>query len=96
MDEDTEKAIDEALEGKPRASELAEMVGALELRRATFERERAAATTDEQRKIWLQRLKEVGRQIDLLSQEMAITDFVERSVRAAASRPRPMLDEEEP
>ena len=95
MHEDTEKAIDEALEGKPRSGEFAEMVAALEVRRETFERERAGATTDEARKQWAQRLKEVDRQIEMLRQEMAITDFVERSVRSAISRPRPVMDDEE-
>jgi hypothetical protein len=95
MQDDTEKAIDEALEGKPRSGELAEMIAALEVRRETFERERAAATTDEARKIWAQRLKEVDRQIEMLRQEMAITDFVERTVRSAMSRPRPTMDEDD-
>jgi hypothetical protein len=95
MDNDTENAIDEALEGKPRSGELAEMISALELRRQTFERERKAAAEEEQRKSWTQRINEVDRQIQLLRQEMAITDFVERSVRVAASRPRTHLDDED-
>lgn len=95
MQDDTEKAIDEALEGKPRSGELAEMIAALEVRRETFERERAAATTYEARKSWAQRQKEVDRQIEMLRQEMAITDFVERTVRSAISRPRPAMDDDE-
>jgi hypothetical protein len=92
MSEEIEQAIDEALEGKPRAAELSEMISALELRRQTFQREHDAVTSDEQRKIWLQKLKEVDRQINLLRQEMAITDFVERSVRSASMRPRIDVD----
>jgi hypothetical protein len=95
MDDDTEKAIDEALNGKPRSSELAQMIGALEMRRETFERELQTSDTDEQRKIWTQKMKETDRQIRLLREEMAITDFVERSVRSAATRPRAMLYEED-
>lgn len=92
MNDRAEQAIEEALEGKPRASEFADMIDALEVRRSTFERERTLATSDEQRKTWNQRLREVDRQINLLREEMAITDFVERSVRAASTRPRPVFD----
>jgi hypothetical protein len=95
MHNDAEKAIDEALEGKPRSSELAEMVAALEVRRATFGRELARAGSEEDRKSWTQRLKEVDKQVELLRQEMAITDFVERSVRSAATRPRMDTDNED-
>ena len=95
MDRETEEAIGEALGGNPRAVELAEMIAALEVRKETFERERGVAPGDEAKKSWAQRINEVDRQIQMLQQELAITDFVERSVRVAASRPRPMLDEED-
>jgi hypothetical protein len=93
--EEVEQAIEEVLAGKPRADELAEMIAALEVRRATFERERAGAPDDARRKEWTQRLKEVDKQIGLLREEQAITDFVERSVRATANRPRPIDPDDE-
>jgi hypothetical protein len=95
MHNDTEKAIDEALEGKPRAADLAEMISALGVRRETFEREKAGAHSEEERKGWSQRIKELDRQVLLLKEEMAITDFVERSVRSAATRPRLDTDDED-
>lgn len=88
-----ERAVDEALAGDPRADELAEMIAALEVRRATLMRERDAAATEAARKEWMARIREAEKQIALLRQEQAITQFVERSVRAAATRPR--VDEEE-
>jgi hypothetical protein len=88
MSEEIDRAIDEALDGKPRASELRAMIAALEPRREMFQRELAAATDPDQVKVWTQKLKEVDRQIELLRQEMAITDFVERSIRSASTRPR--------
>ena len=87
--DDVEQAIEEILEGKPRAEELAEMIAALEERRATFQREHDDATDEARRKERAARLKEVDKQIALLREEQAITDFVERSVRVAANRPRP-------
>jgi len=93
MSDEVEDAIDEVLQGKPRASELAEMVAALEVRRETFLRERDAASDAAGRKEWTARLREVDRQIDLLRQEQAITEFVENSVRVTANRPRLDMDE---
>lgn len=93
MDE-TQDAIDQALEGNPRATELAEMVAALEVRRDTFSRERDAAADEPARREWSQRLREVDKQLDILRQEMAITEFVERSVRVTVNRPRLDIDEE--
>jgi hypothetical protein len=84
--QEVEQAIEEALDGKPRADELAEMVAALQVRRATFEREREGAIDEARRKEWTSRIKEADKQIALLRQEQAITDFVERSVRVAANR----------
>jgi hypothetical protein len=93
MDE-TDDAIDQALEGRPRAEELAEMVAALEVRRDTFVRERDAATDEAARKEWSQRLREVDKQLEVLRQELAITEFVEKSVRVTVNRPRLDIDEE--
>jgi hypothetical protein len=87
MPHDTDDAINQALDGNPRAEELAEMVAALEVRRSTFERELESASGDADRKEWTQRIREVNKQIAILKQEMAITDFVEKSVKVAANRP---------
>lgn len=86
--EAVEQAIDEVLEGKPRADELGEMIAALEVRRATFGRERDAAG-ETKRAEWTRKIKEVDKQIALLREEQAITEFVERSVRVTVNRPRP-------
>jgi hypothetical protein len=95
MSDETERAIEETLEGKPRASKLAEMVSALQVRRAAFQRELDLATEDAGKKEWATRIREVDRQIATLKQEQAITEFVENSVRVTVNRPRPLYDFEE-
>ena len=87
-----DEVIDEALGENPREHELAGMVAALESRRETFVRELSVAASEEARKQWEARLKEVDRQVDALRKEQAISGFVERSVRASAARPRPLID----
>ena len=81
----TEEAIDEFLEDNPRAAELAEMIAALEVRRRTFERELMAAT-DERKKEWEAKLREVDKQIKVLQEERAITSFVEDSIRVTVNK----------
>lgn len=88
MPEEEEQVIEEFLEGKPRAAELAEMAEALEVRRQNFERERSAAKEEARRKEWSARVKEVEEQIRVLREEQAITDFVENSIRATVNRPQ--------
>ncbi len=90
--DETEEAIDEFLDGKPRARELAEMVSALEVRRETLQRELDAATDAARRKEWAYRIAEVDRQIRILREEQAITGFVEDSIRVTATRAQ--LEEE--
>lgn len=87
MDNQTEKVIDEALEGQPRARELGEMIEALEIRRATFLRERDSSEPS-RRVEWDKRLERVEKQIQTLREEQAIAGFVENSIRVAVSRPR--------
>ena len=94
MADDTQEAIEQVLEGNPRAAELAEMVAALEARRNTFVRERDAAQDGASQKEWTQRIREVEKQTEILRQEMAITEFVEKSVRVTMNRPRLDIDEE--
>lgn len=96
MQDETERAIDEVLEGKPRSEEIAEMVAALEERRRTFMRERDAAADEARRKEWEARIREVERQIATLREEQAITGFVEDSVRVTVNRPRADTDWDEP
>jgi len=94
MPHETDDAIDQALDGSPRADELAEMVAALEVRRSTFARELESAAGDSARKEWSQRIREVDKQIKILRQEMAISEFVEKSVRVTVNRPRFDIDDE--
>src|SRR5207302_6113293 len=94
MNDETEEAIEEFLEGKPRAQELAEMVEALEMRRQSFTRERDTAPSDAKRKEWAARLREVETQIRALREEQAITGFVETSIRSAMKRQRVDVDDD--
>src|SRR5437588_12633304 len=94
MSDETEEAIEEFLEGKPRAAELAEMIDALELRRQTFTRERASAPNDAKRKDWDSRIREAENQIRALREEQAITGFVETSIRSAMKRQRIDVDDD--
>ena len=87
-----DEAIDEALGENLRAQELEEMIRALEIRRDTFAREHRTAANDDSRKSWQARIQEIDKQIEVLKREQAISGFVERSVRASASRPRPLMD----
>ena len=90
-----DEAIDEALGENPREDELAQMIAALEVRRETFERELNSADSEAARKQWRAKIKEVEKQIEALRNEQAISGFVERSVRASATRPRAPVDWEE-
>ena len=90
-----DEAIDEALGENSRAAELAELIAALEVRRDTFGRELRTASTEAQREKWKSRIQEVDKQIEVLRGEQAISGFVESSVRASATRPRPVVDLEE-
>ena len=82
----TEEAIDEFLEDNPRAAELAEMIAALEVRRQTFERELKAAPIDARKKEWESKIREVDKQIMILQEELAITSFVEDSIRVTVNK----------
>jgi hypothetical protein len=87
MSDEVEQAIDEVLQGKPRASELEAMIAALEMRRDTFQRERDSAENADDRKGWEVRLRETESQIATLREELAITEFVENSVRVTINKP---------
>jgi hypothetical protein len=84
----TEEAIEEFLEDSPRAAELAAMIAALEVRRETFKREFKAAPDEARKKEWTAKLREVDKQIKVLREELAITGFVEDSIRVTVNRSR--------
>jgi len=90
----TDQIIEEFLDGKPRARELARMIDALESRRAALVRERESTRDPARLRQWDARLREVDRQIAVLREELAITGFVEDSIRVAVNRPRPLPDED--
>ena len=75
-----EQAVDEALEGEPRADELRRMRAALLLRRARLIEDFKASNADERKKI-RRDLKKLEEQIQVLGEEANITKFVEDAVR---------------
>ncbi|NLC57829.1 MAG: hypothetical protein GX774_13415 [Armatimonadetes bacterium] len=80
-----DQAVEEFLEGRPRAKELAELRRALETRaeglKAALGRAQDPAEQDRLRK----ELQVAERQIAALEREELITEFVEDSVRATVS-----------
>jgi hypothetical protein len=90
MDDDLEAAIDEALNGGPRASEIAGMIEALTGRRETVAA--APAPDDAARVERRHKLAELDKQIAYLREDMAISGFVEGQVRVAVTRQ--LLEEE--
>ncbi len=91
MDE-LEDAIDQALEGNPRAAEIDEMIGALRLRMASMERDLAASRDPAALRTCEHKLREVRKQIEALQRERAVSEFVELSVRGIAARPQRELE----
>lgn len=87
MNDEVEQAIEEVLQGKPRARELEMMISALEIRRDTFRRERDSTDDPDNRREWEARLQETESQIATLREELAITEFVENSVRVTLNKP---------
>jgi|GEM_PF-411899 hypothetical protein len=81
-------AVEEVLEGEPRAAVWHDLREALQGRLAD-----AIAQRDEtpkgspEREEWEVRVAELREQVAALAQEEAITEFVERSVRVALTRP---------
>lgn len=85
--DELDQAIDIALEGAPRAEQLTAMLDALKERRAGFVRELRNETDPARRRAIQARIAELDRQITDLSEQRAISHFVEMSVRATAARP---------
>ncbi|MEP6756722.1 MAG: hypothetical protein ABJA67_14550 [Chthonomonadales bacterium] len=83
---DIDEAIDEALDGKPRSCEIGLMLDALRVRQKLFEDELRLATSDKATRDWKRKIKEVDAQVAVLEQEMAITEFVERTVIAMSKQ----------
>ncbi len=87
-DEDHEialdEAIDEALEGQPRAAEWFQLKRALEKRRAMLQDDLDVAEDDTLRKKLRAAIAETEEHIAVLSEEAEITSFVEDTVRFSA------------
>lgn len=75
-----EQAVDEALEGEPRAAELRKMRAALLLRRVRLLEDFKASGADERKKI-KRELEKLQEQIQVLGEEADISGFVEDAVR---------------
>lgn len=84
-----EQAIDELLDGEPRADEWRELREALteRLREALSERD-ALPESDPRRSDWEERISELREQITALATEEAVTEFVENAARATFARPK--------
>jgi hypothetical protein len=94
---DVDQAVDVALEGAPRATQLAEMIGTLRERRDAMLKEvRAEKDPAKQREI-ARRISELDRQVATLSEQRAVSHFVEMSVRSSAVRPEqdPAIEDDE-
>ncbi len=76
-----DEAIDEALEGQPRAAEWFALKRALEKRRAMLQDDLDVAEDDALRKKLRAAIAETEEHIAVLSEEAEITSFVEETVR---------------
>lgn len=84
-----DEAIENVLGEHPRAKELRLMRSALEQRLAALERDLAHASRDDEAARMRARIAETIKQIRVLRDEEAITEFVEGSVRATLNQPSP-------
>lgn len=84
---DEEAAVDMFLGESPRATELRLLRQTLENRRRTFRKELEATTGEKERERLEAKIKEMGKQIKILGEEEAISEFVERTVRVALRKP---------
>ncbi|HLI49924.1 MAG TPA: hypothetical protein VKV18_14735 [Chthonomonas sp.] len=85
-EEEEEQAVEQALGDNPRATELQELRHVLEERLKALQADLVATHEPEQRRALQAQVNELKRQIRVLKQEEAISDFVERSVRVSARR----------
>ena len=80
--------LSEFLGDSPRASQLRELIATLQTRLQAFTAERdALPESDPQRRSLDKKVKELRSQLTVLTEEEAISTFVEDSVRATLSRP---------
>jgi hypothetical protein len=84
---DAESAIDSVLGDNPRASELQQLISALQQRRNSVLREADKSAFAGERIKLEAKLAEMDMQLRVLREEAAITTFVEDSVRATIRRP---------
>ncbi len=82
MADDLQTALEEALENNPRSDELKEMIRALKRKRKGYLLD--LSTSEEERKSSLKAaISDMDRQIHVLKEELAITQFVEYEVKSA-------------
>ena len=86
----SDQVIEEFLEGQPRAETWRSLRETLQARLKDAVASRDAIDPEDPRRSALERkVRELREQVAALAQEEAITQFVEDSVRASVSRPRP-------
>ncbi|MBM3492710.1 MAG: hypothetical protein FJX72_00080 [Armatimonadetes bacterium] len=97
QDEELDQAIDVALEGAPRAAQLADMVQTLRDRREAMAKELRAEPDAAKQREMAKRVGELDRQIATLAEQRAVSHFVELSVRGSAERPQqdPAIEDDE-
>lgn len=84
---DEEAIIEQVLGESPRANELRLLRQTLESRREVLRRELAQTTDEKERDRSAARLREIAKQIAVLKEEEAVTEFVEKSVRFTLHKP---------
>ena len=93
-----DQVIEEFLEGQPRAETWRSLRETLQTRLEDAVASRDAIEPDDPRRSALERkVRELREQVAALAREEAVTQFVEDSVRASLSRPRPLagVDDED-
>ena len=87
---ESDQVIEEFLEGQPRAQTWRSLRETLQARLEDAVASRDAIDPEDPRRTILERkVRELREQVAALAQEEAITQFVEDSVRASLSGPRP-------
>ncbi len=84
---DEDQVIEKFLGVHPRASDVRAMRIALVERRKTMRREQAQASDERERTLLGAKIAELNRQIAVMREEEAITQFVENSVRVTLYKP---------
>jgi uncharacterized membrane-anchored protein YjiN (DUF445 family) len=79
-----EEAVEEALEGEPRAAEWRRLKRALAHRRALIEADLDHVTDEGDRKKLQSELEQIDEHLAVLSEEVEITQFIEDTVRFSA------------